>query len=32
MALYAALTPEQKKKADALMPGGMGMGGMHKRM
>lgn len=31
-ALYAALTPEQKKKADALMPGGMGMGGMHKRM
>ena len=31
-ALYAALTPEQKKKADALMPGGMGMGAMHKRM
>lgn len=29
-ALYAALTPEQKKKADALMPGaaGMKMGGM----
>ncbi len=24
-ALYAALTPEQKQKADALMPGGMGM-------
>lgn len=24
-ALYAALTPEQKLKADALMPGGMGM-------
>lgn len=35
-ALYAALTPEQKLKADALMPGGMGMmggmmGGMPKR-
>lgn len=28
-ALYAALSPEQKQKADALMPGGMGMmGGM----
>lgn len=27
-ALYAALTPEQKQKADALLPGGMGMAGM----
>lgn len=31
MALYAALTPEQKKKADALIPGEMDMGGMNKR-
>ncbi len=30
-ALYAALSPEQKQKADQLMPGGMmGMGGKHK--